>query len=506
MKALIFPAGNPERPTPLNQWMPEHLLPVVNKPLVAHLLELLARSDVRQVVMAVSHMPYETESYFGRGERWGLDISYCLVKQGLGLSSILKRAWSQIHDDVLILPANIVADLPIAALAAAHENQRADLTLSVVGSKGQNDHVVSLADENPELEIDGPWGPAVLSADAAPLVMAEPAVQDLTGIAHGLHEQGRGVAVYRAAFSMKTIESVDDYLAVNGSALRGEFDGLILPGEELKAGIRTGMRARIHPRCIISGPASLGNNCSIGQDAVIGANTVIGDNVVIDQGAVVENSVILADTYVGSHTEVKDSVIWKKSMFDVRRGVEVYVEDDIILGDMDKPFLADQFARAFNLAAGLFFTVCSFPVWGLCFLYHLVRPGRGFFRIETRYGNYEVIDLQGRRAPRPFLHYAFRSRYWWIRKLPGLFNVIKGEMSMVGNAPLTGEQLDNLDEEWQALRAKAPVGLFHLWEAEGRPDPSWEEQLVSEAYYAGGRTMWGDIVILLKCLMPGRRT
>lgn len=503
MKALIFPAGSPERLAPLTLWVSESLLPIVNKPVVEHLLELLARSDVRQVVMAVSHMPYETESYFGRGERWGLDISYCLVKEVGGLAQVLKLAWSQIQDDVLILPANIVTDLSLSVLAAIHEQHRADLTLSMVGSKGQNDKVIALTDENPG--SDAHLGPAVLSVDAAKLVMAEPPVRDLTGLAHLFHEQGRDGTVYRAAFTMKAIESVEDYLEANRLALRGDFNGLILPGEEVKTGIRAGMRARIHPRCKLVGPASLGNSCSIGRDAVIGPDTVIGEKVVVDRGAVLENSVVFANTYVGSHTEVKDSVIWKKSMFNVNRGVEVYVEDDIILGDMDKPFLADQFDRAFNLATGLFFTFCFFPVWGACFLYHLAFPGRGFFRTETRYGKYEVSNLQGTVVPRPFVHYAFQSRHWWIRKLPGLFNVIKGEMSMVGNAPLNSEQLSDLDEEWQTLRAKAPVGLFHLWEAEGRPDPSWDEQLVSEAYYAGGRTIWGDVGILLKCLMPKKR-
>lgn len=503
MKALIFPTGSPARLAPMTQWIPESLLPVVNKPVVAHLLELLARSDVRQVVMAVSHMPYETESYFGRGERWGLDISYCLVKQVGGLSQVLKRAWSQIQDDVLILPANIVTDLSLSVLVEIHEQSQADLTLSIVRSKEQNDKVIALTNETMGSGV--PLGPAVLSVDGAKLAMAESPVLDLTGLAHQFHEQGRDGVVYRAAFTMTTIESPGDYLAANRLALRGEFNGLILPGEEERTGIRAGMRARIHPQCKLVGPANLGNSCSISRDAVIGPDTVIGEKVVVDRGAVVENSVILANTYVGSHTEVKDSVIWKKSMFNVKRGVEVYVEDDIILGDMDKPFLAGQLDRAFNLATGLFFTLCAFPVWGLCFLYHLAFPGRKFFRTEIRYGKYEVSNLQGAVEPRPFVHYAFQSRHWWIRKLPGLFNVIKGEMSMVGNAPLSSQQLDHLDEEWQTLRAKAPVGLFHLWEAEGQPNPSWDEQLVSEAYYAGGRTIWGDVGILLKCLMPKKR-
>lgn len=503
MKALIFPAGSPDRIAPITQWIPEALLPIANKPMVAHLLELVARSDVRQVVMAVYHMPYETEAYCGRGERWGLDISYCLVKQVGSLSKVLKRAWSQIQDDVLILPAHIITDLSLSQLARIHEKHQADLTLSTVQSKGQDNKVVALTDETPDSEM--PLGPAVLSVKGAMLAMAEPSVQDLTGLAHRFREPGRNGVVYHSNFTMKTIEFPGDYLAANQLALGGEFNGLILPGEEVKTGIRAGMRARIHPQCKLIGPASLGNSCSLGRDAVIGPDTVIGEKAVVDRGAVVENSVILPNTYIGSHTEVKDSVICKKSMFNVKRGVEVYVEDDIILGDMDKPFLSDQLDRAFNLATGLLFTLCAFPVWGVCFLYHLAFPGKRFFRTEIRYGRYEVSNLQGAVEPRPFVHYAFQSRHWWIRKLPGLFNVIKGEMSMVGNAPLRSEQLEHLDEEWQALRAKAPVGLFHLWEAEGQPEPSWDEQLVSEAYYAGGRTIWGDAGILLKCLLPRKR-
>ena len=502
MKALIFPAGSPDQ-NPLTRWMPQSLLPVANKPMVAHLLELLARSDVRQVVMAVSHMPYETEAYFGQGHRWGLEISYCLLKEVTGLDAVLKRAWSLIEDDVLILPANTVTDLSLSALAAVHEKHRADITLSVVRSQEESDNVVFPAEDH--LMPDEVLGPAVLSGNAAAWVMDAPAGRDLAGICHLLREQGRNCAVYRAAFTMKAIESPADYLDANRLALRGEFNGLILPGQEITPGIRTGMRAMIHPACKLLGPASLGHNCSIGRDVVIGEGTVIGEKVVVDQGAVLENCVILDSTYVGSHTEVKDSIIWKKTMFNVTRGVEIYVEDDIILGDMDKPFLSDLLDRSFNLTTGLLFLICSFPLWSLCFLYHLAFPGRGFFQAETRYGRYEVVNLEGELLPRPFIHYFFKSRHWWIRKLPGLFNVIKGQMSMVGNAPLSQEQLNNLDKEWQTLRAKAPIGLFHLWEAEGQPNPSWDEQLVSEAYYAGGRTIRGDAGILLKCLMPKKR-
>ena len=90
-----------------------------------------------------------------------------------------------------------------------------------------------------------------------------------------------------------------------------------------------------------------------------------------------------------------------------------------------------------------------------------------------------------------------------MRKLPWLLSVIKGNMNLVGNSPLSQEQVASLEEEWQTLRFKAATGLFHLWEVEGGEDLTWDEILVMENYYAGTRSFLGDAKILFRSLLPG---
>jgi lipopolysaccharide/colanic/teichoic acid biosynthesis glycosyltransferase len=84
-------------------------------------------------------------------------------------------------------------------------------------------------------------------------------------------------------------------------------------------------------------------------------------------------------------------------------------------------------------------------------------------------------------------------------------NVIKGDMNLVGNAPLTREEVDSLKEEWETIRFQAPAGLFHLWEITGDKDSTWEEKVITDNYYATTRTFWGDIKILVKSFPPGHR-
>ena len=112
---------------------------------------------------------------------------------------------------------------------------------------------------------------------------------------------------------------------------------------------------------------------------------------------------------------------------------------------------------------------------------------------EERYGSNEVFDLQGNARPKVFDFYFFKSRSALISKLPGLINVLKGDINLVGNSLLTHKQVESLRDEWEIMRFKAPAGLFHFWEVEGERDLTWEEKIV---YYADKRVMHDKIVPL----------
>jgi lipopolysaccharide/colanic/teichoic acid biosynthesis glycosyltransferase len=210
-------------------------------------------------------------------------------------------------------------------------------------------------------------------------------------------------------------------------------------------------------------------------------------------------------TYVGSLTEIKDSVIRKNSMINVPKLWNVYLGDDFILGDMEKAIIAPRIESLFNLILSLFLFVVLSPAILLLFLLNIIKPSRKYFFSEERFGQNEVVDLKGNMKPRPFRFYGCRSRNRFISKVPGLINVIKGDMNLVGNEPLTGEDVASLKEEWETMRFGAPAGLFHLWEITGDKEMTWEEKIITDNYYAMTRSFWGDIKILLKSFLPAYR-
>ncbi len=89
MKSIIFPTEKFENLRSLTTHIPEYLLPIVNKPIVEHIVELLVRNGIKDIILAVRHMSVEVEKYFRNGERWGAHITYFREQEYCGIEATL---------------------------------------------------------------------------------------------------------------------------------------------------------------------------------------------------------------------------------------------------------------------------------------------------------------------------------------------------------------------------------------------------------------------------------
>ncbi len=89
-----------------------------------------------------------------------------------------------------------------------------------------------------------------------------------------------------------------------------------------------------------------------------------------------------------------------------------------------------------------------------------------------------------------------------IDELPQLWNVIKGDMSIVGNRPLPIYEAEKLTTDKYVLRFAAPAGITGLWQVEkrGRGEMSEEERLILDNTYALKQSFWNDIKLILKTI------
>ena len=306
---------------------------------------------------------------------------------------------------------------------------------------------------------------------------------------------------YYSSYDLVMVRNMDDYWNVNQQILDGRFKGIIIPERQISEDVRVGWHTIINPTVTIKPPILIGSNCNIMKGAVVNGPVAIGNNVVVDKGAIIEKSIILNNTYVGPNTEVKNSVVRKNNIVNIPRMVSTFVSEDFILGDIEKNILSDKGMLLVNITIALLLLAISSPVFIVKYLNHLVAPSMRILYSENRYGRNEIAGLDGEAVPKVFDLYLFKSSIPVIRKIPGLINVLKGEMSMVGNTPLTEIEAELLKEEWERLRFSAPSGLFSIWEAEAEGDPAWEEKIIMENYYTVTRTFLMDIRILLKSIL-----
>lgn len=168
--------------------------------------------------------------------------------------------------------------------------------------------------------------------------------------------------------------------------------------------------------------------------------------------------------------------------------------------------------RILDIAVSLPLLVLLSPVFGLVALAILVDLGRPVFFRQQRPGHrgrlFELVKFRTMRHP-DLSHGPVRpdhSRITWLGgflrrssldELPELWNVVRGEMSLVGPRPLLPQYLPRYTPE-QMRRHEVPPGMTGWAQINGRNALSWDEKFALDLWYIDNRSLALDITILLR--------
>ncbi|MEM7064553.1 MAG: NDP-sugar synthase [Cyanobacteria bacterium P01_B01_bin.77] len=371
MKAMILAAGKGTRVRPITYTIPKPMIPILQKPVMEFLLELLKQHGFNQVVANVSHLANEIEGYFRDGQRFGVELAYSfegritngeLVGDALGSAGGMRKIqdFSPFFDDTfVVLCGDALIDLDLTEAVRQHKEKGsiATIVMKSVPLKQVPSYGVVVTDDTGRIKSfqEKPKVEEALSTNInTGIYIFEPEIfkyipsgqefdigGDLFPKLVAANEAFYGITM---DFEWVDIGKVPDYWQAIQDVLTGQVKGVGIPGQEVKPGVYAGLNVKANwDKINIEGPVYIGGMAAIEDGATIIGPSMIGPNCCICSGATVDKSVIFEYSRIGPGVRLIDKLVFGRYCVD-KTGASIDMQEaalDWLITDTRQAVLAE---------------------------------------------------------------------------------------------------------------------------------------------------------------------
>jgi len=340
MKAVVMAGGEGPRLRPLTSNQPKPMVPVVGKPCMEHIIELLRTHGFEDVVITVAFLPQAIRSYFGDGESMGLRIEYSVEESPLGTAGSVRLAAGKLDDTFLVISGDALCDVDLTKLVEFHKEREASVTIGLKSVENPLEFGIVVTDSEGRVErfLEKPsWGQVFSDTINTGIYVLEPEVlnhvptdrpydfsKELFPL---LLEMGRPIYGLPLEGYWQDIGDLDQYRQANFDALDGHVD-LSIQGVRLRGNVFAGEGVEFDLDAV-EGPAYIGNYCRISPEATVAPYSILGNSVTLRDGARTSRTVIDSSTHVGTSAIVEGAVIGRNC--DLRAHVRIH--EGVAIGD-----------------------------------------------------------------------------------------------------------------------------------------------------------------------------
>jgi mannose-1-phosphate guanylyltransferase len=300
VQALVLVGGEGTRLRPLTATVPKPVVPLVDRPFIAYMIEWLAGHGVEEVVLACGFLPDAVRDVLGDGEPGGPRLEYLAEPEPRGTAGAIKFAEDRLGDRFLVLNGDVLADLDLTALVSAHEERRALATLALHRVGDATGYGLVECGEDGEIREFREKPDAGAAAQGghinAGVYVIERALLDRI-------PAGPAVSIEREVFPRVVGEGL------YGLPLPGYWMDIGTPDRYLQASwdiLEGRVRTQVEPR---DGAVFVAPGAAIDPAAEVGPRAVVSERCEIGAGARVEASVLLRGCRVGEAATVAGSIL-----------------------------------------------------------------------------------------------------------------------------------------------------------------------------------------------------
>jgi len=327
MKAVIMAGGEGTRLRPLTCNRPKPMVPVVNKPVMEHIIELLKRYGLTEIAVTLQYMPDMIKEYFDDGKEFGVDIRYYTENTPLGTAGSVKNAEEFLDDTFVVISGDALTDINLGEVISFHREKGSLATLVLKKVDIPLEYGVVVTDDDGKIIrfLEKPnWGEVFSDTVNTGIYVLSPEVL-------GYFNKNERFDFSKDLFPMLLndkkpmygfvtdgywcdIGDLAAYRQANFDVLDGKVN-ISIPGKQVKKGIWVDEGTEIDETVIIQAPCVIGRNTRIKRHAHVDSYTIIGDSNIIEERVSLKRSIIWKNCILDNNSQLRGSILCNKVNF-----------------------------------------------------------------------------------------------------------------------------------------------------------------------------------------------
>ncbi|HLP16025.1 MAG TPA: sugar phosphate nucleotidyltransferase [Bacteroidota bacterium] len=340
MKAVIMSGGFGTRLRPLTCNIPKPMVPMMNKPMMAHIVDLLKKYGITEIVSTLFYQPDIITAHFGDGSKYGVQMQYRRAEADYGTAGSVRNASDFLDERFIIISGDVLTDFDLSKAIEFHEKKKAKATLVLTRAKNPLAFGVVITNNDGKITrfLEKPsWGEVFSDTINTGIYIIEPEVLQLIPYQQDFDfsknlfplmlEHDMGLYGYIADGYWRDIGNLNEYQEAHLDALDDHVN-VELDGEvQSSSFIGSNTTLETDPSSF-QGKVVIGRNCTIGSNVKI-IKSVIGNGSVIEDGAVIRNSIIWSKCTVRKGAELSSCVVGKGCVI----GENAIINDNVFISD-----------------------------------------------------------------------------------------------------------------------------------------------------------------------------
>ncbi len=344
-KAVIMAGGFGTRLRPITMNLPKPMVPMMNVPMMEHIVNLLKRHTITDIVSLLYFQPERITSYFGNGANFGISMKYMQAPADYGTAGAVRYAHEHLSERFIVISGDVLTDFDISAAIAFHQEKQAKATIVLTQAANPLQFGIVMTDKDGKITrfLEKPsWGEVFSDTINTGIYILEPEVLELIPYQKDFDfskdlfplmlQQGMPLYGYTATGYWQDVGNLDQYQQAQSDAIYGKVK-VDYKGEK-RGDSYVAASAEIHETAKLIGTVIVGENVVIGPRAEI-ANSSIGNGCTIGFGAKLDNCVLWERVSIGEFATLSNDVLCNGTQIGnyATIGENVFIADDCVIGD-----------------------------------------------------------------------------------------------------------------------------------------------------------------------------